>query len=227
MRVLLTGFPDTNKKAEAYLDSYGHKSVHCPMQEMQLIPGSVKLLGKSDWVIFTSPSAVRLYMQHLYPLNPFDKAACVGPATAEALEDDYARACSLMPDNDYSSCSLAAKILSNKDKFESKRVLFPCSELAGVELEECLSQSGLKVHRYDFYRPVKRDIDTLPDFDAVAFFSSSGVEAFFSHQKKVDLTTKKLAVIGESTAETLRQYYDGDFAVANKASAEETVKVLC
>ena len=88
---------------------------------MNIISGSIKLLGKSDWVIFTSPSAVRLYMQHLYPLNPFDKAACVGPATAEALEDDYARACSLMPDKVNTPHRLCSgEILINKKTFESK-----------------------------------------------------------------------------------------------------------
>ena len=226
LRVLLTGFPDTNKKAAQYLEACGNQAVHFPLQEMNIISGSIKLLGKSDWVIFTSPSAVRLYMQHLYPLNPFVKAACVGPATAKALEDDYARACSLIPKGEYSASSLAREILINKKDFLGKKILFPCSKLAGNELLQMLSNEGILIRRYDFYSPSVNEQQAIPEFDALAFFSSSGVEAFFSQSFEIDLSTKKISVIGESTAITLRQYFSGDFMLASKASSVETVKAL-
>ena len=226
MRVLLTGFPDTNKKARKVLDDYSATALDLPLQTMKIIKGSIGLLGKSDWVIFTSPTAVRLYMQHLYPLNHFDKAACVGPSTADALESDYGRACSLMPTSSFCAISLAKEIVKRKDEFIGKRILFPCSGLAKNDLVDYLASHGISVARHDFYLPEQRVLDLLPDFDAICFFSSSAVEAYFSSKESTSLNNKKIALIGKSTAVTFKQYSDLDFTLAREANAEETVKAL-
>lgn len=226
MRVLLTGFPDTNSKARTILESYSAEVIEFPLQEMQLVPGSIKLLGKSDWVIFTSPTAVRLYMQHLYPLNHFDKAACVGPSTAEALEGDYGRACTLLPDANYSASSLANTIIENKKLFVGKRILFPCSKLAKNDLSDLLAENDISIQRHDFYLPERNEIEHIPDFDAICFFSSSAVEAYFSIKNSRSLAGKKASLIGESTAVTFKQYSDLPFVLAKEANAEETAKVL-
>ncbi|WDE98016.1 uroporphyrinogen-III synthase [Lentisphaera profundi] len=226
MRVLLTGFPDTNKKAKKTLEHYSGVALDFPLQKMKIIDGSIKLLGKSDWVIFTSPAAVRLYMQHLYPLNHFIKAACVGPATAGALEEDYGRACSLVPAKNYSAKALAEEIINNLSLFRAKKILFPCSRLAKDDLMRELSEVGLDVTRHNFYEPEQSQAGVLPHFDAVCFFSSSAVEAYFSLSDPADLALKKVSLIGESTAITFRQYSNADFLVANQPSAEEAVKVL-
>ncbi|EDM26113.1 uroporphyrinogen-III synthetase [Lentisphaera araneosa HTCC2155] len=226
MRVLLTGFRDTNSKARAILESYSAEVIDFPLQEMQLIPGSIKLLGKSDWVIFTSPTAARLYMQHLYPLNHFDKAACVGPSTAEALEGDYGRACSLLPETNFSASSLAKIIVENKKQFVDKKILFPCSKLAKNDLVNLLAENGISIQRHDFYLPERNQIASIPNFDAICFFSSSAVEAYFSLKNSKDLAGKKVSLIGESTAVTFRQYSDLPFVLAKEANAEETAKVL-
>lgn len=223
---MLTGFPDTNKKAKKALEARSAVAIDWPLQTMQIIEGSIRLLGKSDWVIFTSPSAVRLYMQHLYPLNPFSKAACVGTSTAAALEDDYGRACSLMPSEVFSAKSLADEVINYKELFIGKKILFPCSRLAKNDLLDSLEAEGLVVRRHEFYVPEQTEGGALPDFDSICFFSSSAVEAYFTLEAPTDLRNKKIALIGESTAVTFKQYSDVKYALAKEANAEGTVKAL-
>ena len=225
-RVLLTGFPDTNKKAATFVEQFGGEPLSCPLQEMNIIPGSVRLLGRSDWVLFTSPASARLFMQHLFPLNPFEKAACVGPGTREALEDDYGVPCKLLPERDFSSLGLAQAIIDQKSLFEGKRILFPCSELAGDVLEKHLADEGLQIKRHNFYRPEAKHLDSLPDFDAICFFSSSAVQSLGELQETSFLEGKKIAVIGDSTAETFEETFGLPYVKASSSNAEQTVRAL-
>ena len=225
-RVLLTGFHDTNVKAAKFVEQLGGDALHCPLQEMILMADSVRLLGKSDWIIFTSPASARLYMQHLYPLNGFDKAICVGPGTKKALEDDYGRACSFMPQVDYSSRGLAKAMCDEKEIFLGKKILFPCSALAGDTLEQTLAAAGIKIRRHDFYKPESKQLDNIPEFDAVCFFSSSAVQSLGELKGADFLKGKKVALIGDSTAETFEEVFGSDYTKAVEATAEQTVQAL-
>ena len=225
-RVLLTGFHDTNVKAAKYVEQLGGEALHCPLQEMTILPGAVRLLGKSDWIIFTSPASARLYMQHLYPLNGFDKAICVGPGTRDALADDYGRACSFMPKENYSSLGLAKAMCAKKELFLNKKILFPCSQLAGEALEQTLGDEGIEIRRHDFYKPESKQLARIPDFDAVCFFSSSAVQSLAELKGASFLQGKKVALIGDSTAEAFEEVFGSDYTKASEATAEQTVKAL-
>ena len=225
-RVLLTGFHDTNVKAAKYVEQLGGEALHCPLQEMTILPGSIRLLGKSDWIIFTSPASARLYMQHIYPLSGFDKAVCVGPGTRAALEDDYGRACNFIPDANYSSLGLAKAMCKEKELFLNKKILFPCSQLASHALEQTLAEVGISIQRHDFYKPESKQLASIPDFDALCFFSPSAVQSLGELKGAGFLKGKKVALIGSSTAEAFEEIFGSDYTKASEATAEQTVLAL-
>ena len=93
-RVLLTGLWETSQKVSAFLEAYDATPIIFPLQKTrELLP---KVNDFYDWIIFTSPAAVR-HFQSLKTVR-FSKAACVGPSTEKAFLQFYEK-CDLIPDD--------------------------------------------------------------------------------------------------------------------------------
>jgi len=223
MRILLTGLPDTNRKALKHCAALDAEGIDFPLQELRLIPAAVKLLPAFDWTVFTSPGGARLYLEHLYPLNGVGHVAAVGPATAEALAD-WTVPVEVMPAVDFTAAGLLKELLVRVKAGES--LLLPCSRLAAPALAEGLSAAGVKVTRLDLYEPAHSAEQPLPASDGVCFFSSSAVEAMRQIYGPDCLDGLPCAVIGPSTRETFLAAFGREPLMASSSSAAATVEIL-
>ncbi|MEN9361311.1 MAG: hypothetical protein RL095_2846 [Verrucomicrobiota bacterium] len=223
MRILLTGLPDTNRKALKICASLGAEGIDFPLQELRLIPSAVKLLPAFDWTVFTSPGGARLYLEHLYPLNGVGHVAAVGPATAEALAD-WTVPVELMPQSEFTAAGLLQALRVRVKPGES--LLLPCSRLAAPQLAAGLAAAGIRVTRLDLYEPAHTAAEPLPACDGVCFFSSSAVEAMHQIYGPDCLQDLPCAVIGPSTRESFLAAFGREALMPSSPSAAATVEIL-
>jgi uroporphyrinogen-III synthase len=71
---------------------------------------------------------------------------------------------------------LASKIISKG----VKEIVFFCSDRRRDELPAALRNANIKVHEVVVYETTETPVTVTSDFDAVLFFSPSGVQSFFS-----------------------------------------------
>ena len=140
-----------------------------------------RLPHDANWVVFTSPTAVRVLAECGYPLQAMGRSgvAAVGGATRRALEEHGVRV-ALSPEGSATAAALGRAFPSG-----SGRVLIPGSELASPVLAEALRAKGWTVVSIPTY--TTSPVDELPagladawgrgDFDAVVVTAGSVARA--------------------------------------------------
>jgi uroporphyrinogen III methyltransferase/synthase len=139
----------------------------------------------NGWVVVTSVNAAERLMAALRDARELHgvSVAAVGPATADAL-----RRGGIEPDLVPAEHSAHGLVESFPDAAEagSRRVLFPCADLAPGTIPEGLGQKGWDVHRVEAYRTVPRPapeaalLDRVAAADAATFTAGSTVQAFLA-----------------------------------------------
>lgn len=134
----------------------------------------------ADWVVFTSPTAVRVLLDVGYPLRDLGRAvAAVGPATRRALEERGVQV-ALTPEGSSTQETLAHAFPSG-----TGRVLIPGSELSRPVLAQQLRSKGWMVVQAPIYTTVVADGIRAEvrqawqrgDFDAVVITAGSVASA--------------------------------------------------
>jgi uroporphyrinogen-III synthase len=133
----------------------------------------------------TSVNAVERFMGALRDARDLGAVlvAAVGPATADALrragvEPDFVPA-------EHSARGLVEDFPS-PESATSRRVLFPCADLAPSTIPEGLGDKGWDVRRVEAYRTVPRDapepalLERVAAADALTFTATSTVQAFLA-----------------------------------------------
>ncbi len=139
----------------------------------------------NDWVVVTSVTAVDRFMGALRDARALGdvRVAAVGPATADAL-----RRSGVEPDlvpAEHSARGLVEEF-PDPTGAGSRRVLFPCADLAPGTIAEGLGQKGWDVHRVEAYRTVARAmpepalLERVTAADALTFTATSSVQAFMA-----------------------------------------------
>ncbi len=191
--------------------------------------------GAFEWLIFTSTNTVHALIERLAELN-FDpqaltvsSIAAVGPATAQAVQDQLGLEVAVIPE-EFVAESLADAIpLKSGD-----RVFLPQSAIARSVLMTRMEEAGAQVTRIDAYRTLLgRGGVALPEYfwrgdvDAVLFTSASTVHNFMRRLKQENgsgsmLVDVVVGCIGPITAEAARAH---DLPV-KVVPAEHTVDAL-
>jgi hydroxymethylbilane synthase len=140
-----------------------------------------RLPRDANWVVFTSPTAVRVLAEAGYPLQALGRSgvAAVGPATRRALEE-YGVRVALSPEGSATAAALGWAFPSG-----TGRVLIPGSELSSPELGDALRAKGWRVMAIPTYTTAS--LDEAPaglveawrrgDFDAVVVTAGSVARA--------------------------------------------------
>ncbi|MEO5509982.1 MAG: uroporphyrinogen-III synthase [Longimicrobiales bacterium] len=188
--------------------------------EAEAVTEAAQDLHSYDWVVLTSAEAVRSLAGARRAVGGWPaglKAACVGPATANAA----ARAglqVALVPSS-YDGASLAAELaavlgaeMAAAGGVRGARCFWPRAEAANMGLAEALRAAGAVVTDVVAYRTIphglgaarlKRDIEA-GHMDAVLFFAPSAVDAFVA---LVGVAVPiVIGVIGRTTGERVRSY---------------------
>ena len=221
------------------LESCGAHTVQFPTIEIQPIldnpalDKAIACLGDYDWVIFTSVNAVEIFYSRMRgsgaDARSFGKAqiCAVGPKTVEAL-DAIGLCADFVPTQ-----SRGLAIVTEMENLKGSRVLLPCAKIAPNDLPTALHKKGADVHSVPIYDTVKtagngrvelekRIING--EIDMVTFTSSSTVTNFVgmfdSNPMDMLLNKVRIAVIGPSTAETVKQFGLGVDVMPDEASVE-------
>jgi uroporphyrinogen-III synthase len=170
---------------------------------------AVALLPRTDWLLFTSAEAVRSLdrvrrvQQKEWPSGI--RAACVGPATAEAAAE-AGLAIGLVPQV-FDGAALADALI-RENPVASQTFLWPRAEAANSGLADRLREAGARVTDIVAYRTVvnapggrrlQRDLDA-GTIGAILFFSPSAVDAYMELVGAGDRDVI-IGVIGRSTGE--------------------------
>jgi len=151
-----------------------------------------------DSVVFTSSNAVKAlmeksgYKEWLKSKNIFS----ISGKTNEELLKSGIHAVTIANDAE----TLANKIVQGE---LSKNILHPCGNLTLDILKTKMNQSNIKYHPLIIYKIKLKSIKLEKEYDAVLFFSPSGVESFFTANKLGEQTI--VCCIGERTVKTLKE----------------------
>lgn len=177
---------------------------------------AVRRIGSYDWVVLTSVNGVDRFWSVLES-EGLDaralggvKVACVGPATAAALELHGIHP-DLVPGR-YDAESLVEALVERGGRLGGARILLPVAAGARTVLEEGLSAHGAIVERVEAYRTepdaagareLRERLDA-GEVDVITFTSPSTIENFVAAVGR-NVGRAVVAVIGPVTAEAARR----------------------
>lgn len=210
------------------LEEAGAQVHRLPTIEIQPLPDGLNRLeqqlgnlGRFDWLVFTSRNAVRFFFETLddssHDVRSLGslRVACIGPGTAERLEEEGIDA-DLVPGK-HRAEELLDELLEELP--EGSDLLMPRSADARAHLAVGLRTAGHDVTEVGIYHADRPDPDTRKqleeflrdgDADMITFTSSSTVENLFEAMDEdvvaSGLRSLEAAAIGPITAETLRSH---------------------
>ncbi|MDY0110343.1 MAG: uroporphyrinogen-III synthase [Candidatus Krumholzibacteria bacterium] len=200
-RILVTRALDRSAELRRILASLGADVVACPLVRTEPIPATAPPpdLTRFDWLVLTSPNAVRYLRDCLAAdrsptgsaalgrdadlLPPGLRLAVVGPGTAQAARELLRREAALCPAT--ATGDDLARALGSLAGASGLRVLRVRGDLAGEQIEAAMRNRGAVVEVWTLYRTV--GVAPPPDVvqlvqqsavSAVTFASGSAVDAF-------------------------------------------------
>lgn len=220
-KILIVGTKSTSTKAANLKTAESVKLIPFPLLDTFILESIHFSHQQYDWLIFTSPAAVK----HFYKL--LNKPQCsniatIGPSTRKTAEG-FGLKVNFMPAQ-YNATSFG-KELTEIIKHESK-VLFPCSELADDFLETHFKQKGIDLERVNLYKPALLPKPVLKEFNSIAFLSGSSAEAMYEYFGKEVVQGKKIAAIGSKAAKQIEILFGIQSLVPDKSTAENTIRQL-
>lgn len=219
-RVWLTCSRDVQPRAAQAVFDFGGVPVQQPL--IELIPEPVPNLGNYDWLVLTSPSAVRCLLAQLDDLRGLPKILCCGEGTAAALRTFRIQA-DAMPAGEFNTEGVLRTAQEVIPK--SARILRLRSDRAGEKLSTELRKTFQHVDDMVICRnqPVRCE---MPGCDVVFFASISAVESFAEQFGTEKLSGKEVAVIGARDAAALRRHGVGNLIAPSRATVEDAVAAL-
>ena len=194
---------------------------------------SVRMSGY-EWIVFTSPSGVRIFMDKLlgrYDIRAlaYSRIACIGKGSAKELLKYGIRA-DMVP-SVYTGRTLGEELAVYLRKGD--RVLIPRARVGNKELVEELSQAPFvqidDIPLYDTEYAASGWFDADAAFDDphtyAVFTSASTVRGFANAYPDMDHSKVKAVCIGEMTARAAAEYGMTPF-ISEEATLESLVSEL-
>ena len=225
-RVVVTRPKEQSAELRDLLASHGADVLEMPLIEIrfggdeELIPEILAGFGEYDWLVFTSANGVRGFFRHFFArykdlrsLGPC-RIACVGPATARAVEELHLEV-DCLPET-HTGDALAEKLLAEHG-VENLKICVVTGNRNPDALPKKLEEIGRAiVDTFPVYATEEADLSEHPSArafrekgaDAIVFASGSAVKSFLSQAAALKLeaaaTRPRVVAIGEPTASTLR-----------------------
>ncbi|MEN7973106.1 MAG: uroporphyrinogen-III C-methyltransferase [Verrucomicrobiota bacterium] len=226
-RILLSCSEALQEKAAALVHDVGGHPIRFPLIRLECRQGLLPRCNDFDWLVATSPSAVRVLMQRVerqkMDLRSFPKIMVCGRGTAKEFERYglYADAC---PETVFSAESLVE--LARKTIKPGEKILRVRSDKAGPDLADALRETGAEVEDAVIYNNHRIEHDNLPEFDVVFFASASATESFIDQWGVEALAGKTISVIGNPTARALEAQGIKPDIIARKSTIPGAIQTL-
>jgi len=165
----------------------------------------------TDWIFFSSPSGVRLFLTHFAPPEQA-KIAAIGEGTAAALAEAKLNA-HFIP----ASADTAEAVKEFAEALEDNAsVLYPRSTESLLRLREVIT--GTQLVDWPFYEPVP-DPPKHPVYDDYLVFTSpSNAKAYLKSQRV--RSGQRIVAIGESTARGIMELGITGFLISASPTPE-------
>lgn len=166
-----------------------------------------------EYLIFTSQNAVKSVVQ-----SPFfedlvrKKVLCVGQKTKKLLKTFGWDVIESVP-----YAQMLAQIITQK--YRQNTFLFFCGNQRRDVLVQAMHSAHITFSEIQVYKTQKTPVRIETSYDAILFFSPSGVESFLSQN---NIMQQRLFCIGTTTAQSLSKYSAQVF-VAEKQTIESTI----
>ncbi len=175
-----------------------------------------------DWLIVTSPSAVRSLVAQLDDLRALPKILCCGTGTAKALNEFRIRA-DAMPEGEFNTKGVLEA--AQKHIPTDARILCVRSDRAGKTLSDKLRETFDHVEDVVICRNEKV-VCKMPECDAIFFASVSAVESFAEQFGVETLNGKEVVVIGKMDAAALQKHGVDNVVAPKQSTVEGAVEAL-
>ena len=229
-RVLLTCSEVLQAEATRRVLGSGGRPINLPLIQLRTddaVDTVVKQIAEYDWLVITSPSAVRCLLETLCKLDldirSIPQLLACGPGTLRELRAAGLQAVAT-PESNFGASGLLA--LAQKHIKSGDRVLRVRSDVAGAHLGDSLREQGAVVTDICIYRNEPIAQNELPPFDVVFFASSSAVRAFVDGWDADVLASKTILAIGKPTARALEQAGVTSVMVSPEATVESAIGCL-
>lgn len=156
-------------------------------------------------VIFTSRNAIDHFFRVCLEMRvdvPGDmKYFCISEQTANYLQKYII----IRKRKIFSGTKTAAELLELIKKHKTEKFLFPCSNIRRNDIPEFMDMSGFHFTEAVMYETVSTDLSDLDvhSFDAIAFFSPSGVVSLLHNFPDFKQEAIRLAAFGPTTAKAI------------------------
>ncbi len=177
---------------------------------------------KDSSLIFTSVNAVESFFQNGFHPNEdftsknFNKIYCVGQKTKKRIRD-YGFGTFKVKKNARDLCDF---IIEHSGK---ERFLHFCGNLALDVLDKALPLQNISYRKIFMYETTLLFPKIENNYDAVVFFSPSGVRSFM---KNNSLDNKKIFSIGLTTSEEIRKYTDSNIITSKEMNLDDVLKLI-
>lgn len=229
-RILLTCSQSLQDKAAGLVNDFGGVPVIRPLIRLVTTTAAferVRRIGTYDWVVLTSPSAVRCFADLLRSagtdLRSLPKLVTCGGGTSAELRTLGLRA-DIEPPSNFGGDGLLNTVESLLKP--GLRILRLRSDKAGIDLAEALRRRGATVDDCILYHNEPIEYDGKPDFDAVFFASASAVEVYDKQWNLAALKGKFVIAIGKPTLAALKKCGIVADLVAPEATVEASIEAL-
>lgn len=159
-------------------------------------------------VIFTSKNAVNALLGKIEAENCF----CVGEKTAALLTENGFKVKEIA---DYGA-ELAPILI---EKYSEEKFTFFCGNKRKDDIPNGLAANGIPLEEIQVYKTSLNPVKLNQNFDAILFFSPSGVQSYVSRNELKDTTA---FCIGTTTAAEAKKHTD-DIVIANRPSIENVI----
>ena len=229
-RILLTGSSALQDRSAALVSDYGGIAVSRPLIRLVVSDEGlqrVRQIAGYDWVVLTSPSAVRCFGELLQKagvdIRTVPRLVSCGAGTSRELRK-LGLGADVEPPSDFSAESVVAAMQPQLKA--GARVLRLRSDKAGADVAEALRAGGAAVDDCVLYRNEPIPQEACPEFDAVFFASASAVEVFEQQWALPAVAGKFVVAIGRPTLAALQRRGITADLVAAEATVEASMESL-
>lgn len=148
--------------------------------------------------------------------NDFNKIYCVGQKTKKRLRKYGFNTFKVAKH----ASELAEFIIEN---CSGEKFLHFCGNLALNILDKSLPLQNIYYKKVPIYETILLYPSVTQDFDAIAFFSPSGVRSFLKFNS---IEGKKIFSIGETTEKEIRKYTSQNIFVSQESNVEDLLEIM-
>lgn len=168
--------------------------------------------------IFTSMNAVDAVVDLLDGYKPSWKIGCIGFSTLQ-LATHYFGSENIIALGKNAE-ELALDLVSKEDG----HFVFFCGDQRRDDLPAIFKSRGKLLDEVVVYKTTQQPAIINKNFDAIAFFSPSAAESFFSVNQLPSETI--IFAIGNTTAEAVKKFSDNKIMIADKPGKEQMVEMM-